>query len=104
MQKRHFGTSLIVMLALLIALIACAREDATPSATPPASEDRTTDVATPDEPASAENTDTESNAPETAVIADWPPQLVYSSPLPGEQVTLDGAITLRFDQPMDRTS
>jgi uncharacterized protein YfaS (alpha-2-macroglobulin family) len=35
---------------------------------------------------------------------DWPPQLVYSSPAPGEEAILDGAITLRFDQPMDQES
>ncbi|MEM7115265.1 MAG: Ig-like domain-containing protein [Chloroflexota bacterium] len=35
---------------------------------------------------------------------DWPPQLIYSSPQLGEQVRLDGAITLRFDQPMDQVS
>ncbi len=35
---------------------------------------------------------------------DWPPQLVYSSPFPGEEVLLDGAITVRFDQPMDQAS
>ncbi len=35
---------------------------------------------------------------------DWAPQVVYSSPAPGEELTLDGAITLRFDQPMEQTS
>jgi alpha-2-macroglobulin len=35
---------------------------------------------------------------------DWPPQVVYSSPVPGEEITLDGAITIRFDQPMARAS
>ncbi|MCZ7672963.1 MAG: Ig-like domain-containing protein [Chloroflexi bacterium] len=35
---------------------------------------------------------------------DWPPQLVYSDPAIGEEVTLDGDITLRFDQPMDQAS
>lgn len=34
----------------------------------------------------------------------WPPQLVYQSPLPGEETVLDGAITLRFDQPMNQDS
>ena len=35
---------------------------------------------------------------------DWPPQLIYSSPSLGEEALLDGAITLRFDQPMDKES
>lgn len=34
----------------------------------------------------------------------WPPQVVYSSPLPGETVLLDGAMTIRFDQPMDQAA
>lgn len=35
---------------------------------------------------------------------DWSPQLIYASPRPGEEVMLNGAITLRFDQPMDEDS
>ncbi|MCB8923281.1 MAG: Ig-like domain-containing protein [Ardenticatenaceae bacterium] len=35
---------------------------------------------------------------------DWPPQVVYSSPAPGEETLLNGAITLRFDQPMNQDS
>ncbi len=42
--------------------------------------------------------------PAESVTIDWPPQLVYSSPTPGEETLLDGAITLRFDQPMDQAS
>ena len=44
---------------------------------------------------------------DTAVLEnlpDWEPQLIYSSPVMGEEVMLDGAITLRFDQPMDPDS
>jgi hypothetical protein len=33
---------------------------------------------------------------------DWAPQVLYSSPVPGEEVLLDGAITVRFDQPMNQ--
>ncbi|MBK8935493.1 MAG: Ig-like domain-containing protein [Chloroflexi bacterium] len=40
----------------------------------------------------------------TAEAIDWPPQVVYSSPAPGEAVLLDGAMTIRFDQPMDQTA
>ena len=35
---------------------------------------------------------------------DWEPQLVLSSPARGQESLLDGAITLRFDQPMDTGS
>ncbi|MBP6469739.1 MAG: Ig-like domain-containing protein [Chloroflexi bacterium] len=40
----------------------------------------------------------------TAKAIGWPPQVVYSSPAPGETVLLDGAMTIRFDQPMDQTA
>ena len=36
--------------------------------------------------------------------ADWEPQIVFSNPTSGEQVVLDGAITIRFDQAMDQAS
>lgn len=35
---------------------------------------------------------------------DWAPQVVYSSPAPGEEALLNGAITIRFDQPMNQQS
>jgi hypothetical protein len=35
---------------------------------------------------------------------DWAPQVVASSPSPGEEALLDGAITILFDQPMDEDS
>jgi uncharacterized protein YfaS (alpha-2-macroglobulin family) len=42
--------------------------------------------------------------PAPEIVYDWPPQLVFSSLAPGEEVMLDGDITLRFDQPMDEAS
>ncbi|MGB1249703.1 MAG: Ig-like domain-containing protein, partial [Candidatus Promineifilaceae bacterium] len=44
--------------------------------------------------------------PEASLIeeADWEPQVVSSSPALGEEVTLNGAITIRFDQAMDQAS
>ncbi|MFK7800936.1 MAG: Ig-like domain-containing protein [Anaerolineae bacterium] len=35
---------------------------------------------------------------------DWEPQPILFSPSPGEETLLDGAITIRFDQPMDEAS
>jgi alpha-2-macroglobulin len=35
---------------------------------------------------------------------DWSPKVVRVSPAPGEESGLSGAITIRFDQPMDRDS
>ena len=40
----------------------------------------------------------------SATDINWPPQVIYSSPAPGEEALLDGAITIRFDQPMDQNS
>jgi hypothetical protein len=54
----------------------------TPSPTPPASEAST----------------------EIPAESDWPPQVIYSSPGPGQEALLDGAVTIRFDQPMDQPS
>ncbi len=35
---------------------------------------------------------------------DWEPQPIQFSPAPGDETLLDGAITIRFDQPMDEAS
>lgn len=35
---------------------------------------------------------------------DWEPQPILFSPVPGQETLLDGAITIRFDQPMDEAS
>ena len=37
-------------------------------------------------------------------LIDWPPQILFTSPAVGESALLDGAITIRFDQPMDQDS
>jgi alpha-2-macroglobulin len=83
----------VSLLLLFSTLAACRRsEPATP--TPQA-----TSLATPTIPATAVPP-----APTSHIIYEWPPQLIYSSPAPGEEALLDGAITLRFDQPMDQPS
>jgi len=40
----------------------------------------------------------------TATAAPLPPALVESSPLAGSEIALDAALSLTFNQPMDRTS
>ncbi len=65
---------------------------------PVITEPAVTKVSEPPSPATPETTAGRS------VVYDWAPQLVYSSPTQGEEVMLDGAITLRFDQPMDQGS
>ncbi|MFO7682283.1 MAG: Ig-like domain-containing protein [Chloroflexota bacterium] len=40
----------------------------------------------------------------TSTPLSWSPQVVYTSPAPGEELPLDGTITIRFDQPTDKLS
>jgi hypothetical protein len=100
-------------LIILLILTACRREEEQeplPTLAPTAVIPTTTPSATAESEATAVP---EVIQPETApepiaaidpADIDWPPQLLYSSPAPGEEVMLSGAITLRFDQPMDQNS
>ena len=92
---------LLVFLLIPLLLLACRRDP--------------DDEVTPTVPAVTEAPATETPPPAptntpvpvaTVDVADitWPPQVIYSSPAPGEEVTLNGAITIRFDQPMDQAS
>lgn len=84
-------------LLLLIALAGC--QDSTDSATPtPDGVAPTSQVATATPPPAGTVDPISSTDPV------WSPQVVYSSPRAGEEVLLDGAITVRFDQPMDQAS
>jgi alpha-2-macroglobulin len=90
---------LIVLIVLLAGLPAACRKQQEPTPSP------TEQPAEPSPTAGAPTTADGAQGPVgPAMTYDWPPQLVYSSPLPGEEVTLNGAITLRFDQPMDQPS
>jgi hypothetical protein len=95
MSQRRFVKLIILLLILPLLFSACRKEEEptpTPQATAPAEQE-----------AEAQPT-TAVNTPTTTVNYDWPPQVIYSSPEPGEEVMLDGAITVRFDQPMDKES
>jgi len=106
---------LLVAILLLIA-VSCRRGEETPTpaseATSPPAATSTSPPAATEEPAPPETEAEPTAVPESDVTLepvnpadiDWPPQIVYSSPLPGDEVTLDGAITLLFDQPMDQES
>ena len=85
---------IIILLLLVLLLGACRREEEEPTPVP-------SPTAT-SQPAEVEAEPTAALVEEVAY--DWPPQLVYSSPEPGEEIMLDGSITLRFDQPMDEAS
>jgi len=98
-------------LLLLVALGACRRQDAAeelPTALPTAvlpTDTTGESTAAPTKEATAVPADTpEPQAAVDPANIDWPPQVIYSSPAVGEEVTLDGAITIRFDQPMDQGS
>ena len=97
-----FRLSLLI-LAFSLILAACRDEGPLPTAVPtaivPDAIEENPPTPTPKAPAD--------DAPPPAIDPediDWPPQVIYSSPAPGEETLLDGAITVRFDQPMDSDS
>lgn len=108
MRPKILRASLLI-LTLLFVLVACGGDDEeqqVPTLAPtaivpetaesPTQPTPTTQAISPQQP-----TPTAVPAVETADI-DWNPQVVYSSPALGEEALLDGAITIRFDQPMDK--
>ncbi|HET6445868.1 MAG TPA: Ig-like domain-containing protein [candidate division Zixibacteria bacterium] len=104
MSYSRYLTRLVFLFGAIIIFSAC-RKDEEPSPTPTVEVVRpepTLDVPTPTPEVEIVPEPEEDEQP--AIEADWPPQVVYSSPVPGEEVLLDGAITIRFDQPMDETS
>ncbi|HSM58263.1 MAG TPA: Ig-like domain-containing protein [Candidatus Sulfomarinibacteraceae bacterium] len=110
MRRQPLITLLLLLLLLPLLVVACRRdeEEPTPTTVPTA--------AVVDEPtATSEPRPTATEAAPTATAPevvstidpadiDWAPQVIYTSPAPGEEALLDGAITVRFDQPMDRDS
>lgn len=102
---------LLLALVIVVVLAAgCRREPETPIPTP----EPTPTAAAPSTAAATRPAATPTSAPAATPGAvsgridpdsiDWAPQVVYASPLPGEEVVLDGAITIRFDQPMNQPS
>ncbi|MCL4870442.1 MAG: Ig-like domain-containing protein [Anaerolineae bacterium] len=97
---------LAICLLIVLVLAACRKKDeATPTPQPTVTTAAATNTPAPVPTAqpTAIPISTEPQPVDPADI-DWPPQIVYSSPLPGEETTLNGAITIRFDQPMNRAS
>jgi len=102
-----------MLLFAVAAVFTSCRKDEEPSPTPTAPDSTRVPVSkptvvaptskpeTPEEPEAAPTSDEEDQPP---IEIDWSPQAIYSSPAPGEEVLLNGAITLRFDQPMDESS
>ena len=97
---------LSLFILVLIIVVACREEEPLPTAVPPLALPTATPTATPFTTDSGTETAVATPAPIQINLEDidWPPQLLYSSPAPGENVLLNGAITLRFDQPMNQRS
>ncbi len=95
-----------IFVILLLIVVACREEEPLPTAVPPIALPTATATQTP----IATDSGTEAAVATPAPIQinfediDWPPQVLYSSPAPGENVLLNGAITIRFDQPMNQRS
>lgn len=116
MLRQRFTRTGAVLLALLLMLAACRKEEeeTLPTAVPTAAiqvpgdgDDGEPEATLIAPSATAEPTATMEPEPVVAVdpdLIDWPPQVIYTSPAPGEEALLDGAITVRFDQPMDQAS
>ena len=108
MKQLRNKTSLILLIVILLVVVAC-RQDEEETPTPlPATATSEPAEATPD---NNETTPDPTPIPVDdspgvidATEIDWSPNIVYSSPAPGEKSLLDGAITIRFDQPMNQDS
>lgn len=104
-------TLFLSLLLLTILLVACRRQEEEPTPTPPPATAVAADTPTaqpePTETATPRPSPTPTAEPQAAIDPediDWPPQVISRSPAPGEEAQLDGAITIRFDQPMDQES
>lgn len=108
-MRKHVLPTLTFILFLLV-IAACRKEEPLPTPVPTIAVPTATPTSTPTPRPTLAPGETpptgEAVAPTTINPADitWSPQVIDSSPLPGEELLLDGAITIRFDQPMDQTS
>ena len=97
---------LAAFLLIFVILVACREEEPLPTAVPTIIVPTPIPTETPIATESGIETAVATPAPiqiDPEAI-DWSPQVIYSSPAPGEEVLLDGAITIRFDQPMNQDS
>ena len=95
-----------IFVILLLIVVACREEEPLPTAVPTVTLPTPIPTSTPIATESGTETAVVNTAPIQIDPADidWAPQVIYSSPAPGEEVLLNGAITIRFDQPMDQRS
>ncbi len=108
-MRKHIRVTLIFITFLLV-IVACRKDEELPTPVPTIAVPTATPTNTPTPRPTLAPGETpapgEPVAPTTLNPADitWSPQVIDSSPLPGEELLLDGAITIRFDQPMNSTS
>jgi hypothetical protein len=97
LSTRRFTKIILLLLLLPLFFSACRKEEEpTPAPAP-----QSTAAAPLDSEPQLEPTKAANPAP-TGLDFNWPPQIIYTSPEPGQEAMLDGAITIRFDQPMDK--
>jgi uncharacterized protein YfaS (alpha-2-macroglobulin family) len=110
MTQSQLRVTLIFILVLLL-LAACRKDEQEPTplptaaaaATLPATEEPAEPTAVPATAVPATAVPIQQQAIDPEQI-NWAPTIIDSSPHPNEELTLDGAIMVRFDQPMDQTS
>lgn len=110
MRKKAFLLIVGLIIVLSLILVACRREpDPTPTTAPTVAPPQSTPTEAV-QPTATSAPPTPTSEPELEPIRmdpediDWPPQVVYTSPVVGQEAVLDGAITIRFDQAMDANS
>lgn len=108
MRKQLLIRFILLTTAFLLTVAACRKEEPLPTPLPTAIVPDTiesTDIPAPTPtPKATAVSQPQPNPTVDPDDIDWPPQVVYTSPAPGEETTLDGAITIRFDQPMNQES
>ena len=104
MTKQRLVTVSLIVLALIIGMASCRRDEQPAAVETPETSPATGTTVEQTPTIEPTVTSTEIVPAATELDYDWAPQVVYSSPAPGEELALDGVITLRFDQPMEQAS
>ncbi|HZD09720.1 MAG TPA: Ig-like domain-containing protein [Candidatus Binatia bacterium] len=111
MRNRAFYIIIAITLILPLLVISCRREpEPTPTVAATVVAPQNTPTRAASQPTATSIPPTATREPEIEPIRmdpadiDWAPQVVYTSPNIGQEAELDGAITVRFDQAMDKSS
>lgn len=107
MRQRTALYLILLLIVAAVSVVACRRarpEAATPVPTLPAPTQAPESAAPTAEPTALPTAQVVVSEPIPVEAIDWPPSVVASAPAPGEELALDGTITVRFDQPMNQAS